>query len=237
VHHVVVERWSRRSSPLHARDARAKLCVLLVFLVAVSTTPPAARMATAAFAVLLAVAVAASGLPLRGLVARTALVLPFSTTFALVTWWSGDPERALALALKAFLSAFASLLLVATTPITDLSAALDALRVPRTLVLVIQFLYRYLFVISEQAQHMRLAALARGGSRRSRFHAAAGALGVLFARSWERADGIYSAMLARGFRGRMHPVSQPHFHRTDFAFLYLSVVACVAASLAARWAL
>ena len=118
---------------------------------------------------------------------------------------------------------------MATTPITELSAALDAVRVPRTLVLVIQFLYRYLFVISEQAQHMRLAAMARGGRRRSRFQAAAGALGVLFARSWERADSIYNAMLARGFRGRMQPVTRPHFHRADFVFLYLSVVACIGA--------
>src|SRR5215472_11138499 len=125
MHHVVVERWSRRSSPLHARDARAKLCVLLVFLAVVSSTPPSAHWAMTAYAAMLAIAVAASGLPLRGLAARTALVLPFSATFALLTWWAGDPERAVALAVKAFLSAFASLLFIATTPITELSAALD----------------------------------------------------------------------------------------------------------------
>jgi cobalt/nickel transport system permease protein len=139
------------------------------------------------------------------------------------------------LAEKSFLSVFASLLLVSTTPITELSAALDVLRVPRTLVLVIQFVYRYLFVISEQAQHMRLAALARRGAGRapgSRFHAAAGALGVLFARSWERADGIYRAMLSRGFRGRMHLMSPPHFHAADYAFLCLASAASIGIRLA-----
>jgi cobalt/nickel transport system permease protein len=227
MHHVVVEGWSRRSSFLHARDARAKLIVLLVFLVAVSTTPAGSWLAMASYAFLLLLAVAASRLPVRGLLFRAALALPFSATFALLTWLGGDAQRAAHLAARAFLSIFASLMLVSTTPVTQISAALDALRVPRTLILVIQFLYRYLFVISEQAQHMRLAALARGGYKRRGFRGAAGALGVLFARSWERAEGIYSAMLARGFRGRLHPPVQPHFHAADFAFLYLSVTACV----------
>ena len=39
MHHVVVERWSRRGGPLHAIDARAKLGALLAFLIGVSTTP------------------------------------------------------------------------------------------------------------------------------------------------------------------------------------------------------
>jgi cobalt/nickel transport system permease protein len=235
MHHVVVERWSRGASPLHARDARAKLGVLLAFLITVSTTLPAAQLAFAAYAALVVTAALASRLPLRGLLARAALVLPFSATFALMTWWTGDPWRALALAEKSFLSGLAALLLIATTPLADFLAALDSLRVPRTLLLVIQFLYRYLFVISEQAQHMRLAAASRHGAgkgRRSRFHAAAGALGVLFARSWERADGIYRAMLARGFRGRFVQAEPPHLHFADIAFFCASAAACVGIRLA-----
>jgi cobalt/nickel transport system permease protein len=234
MHHVVVEGWSRRRSPLHARDARAKLGVLLVFLIAVSTTPAGAWSAMAGQGLLLAVAAGASRLPIRGLAARAALVLPFSGTFALLTWLAGDATLATTLAAKAFVSAFAALLLVATTPMADLTAALETLRVPRTLVMVIQFLYRYLFTISEQAQHMRLAARARGGAGRagaSRFRAAAGALGVLFVRSWERAEGVYSAMLARGFRGHIPLFDSPHFHTADFLFLYGSVAATLAIRL------
>lgn len=231
MHHVIVEGWSRRGGPLHDRDARAKLAVLLVFLVSVSTTSPGATVALSAFALLLTLAAVASKLPLGQLFIRAAFVLPFSATFALITWWAGDRTLALTLAVKSFLSALAALLMIATTPIAELSAALEYFRVPRTLVLVIQFLYRYLFVISEQAQHMRLAALARQGSRRgrrSRFHAAGGALGVLFAKSWERADGVYEAMLARGFRGHL-PLAVPlHFHSADYALLALASAACLA---------
>jgi len=237
VHHVVVERWSRETSPLHSRDARSKLAVLAAFLITVSTTPPGAQTAFAGYAIMLLAAGLASRLPLRGMLLRATLVVPFSATFALLTWWAGDPARALALTEKSFLSGFAALLLIATTPLTRLLAALDTLWVPRTLVLVIQFLYRYLFVISGQAQHMRLAALSRRGlgpkhREVSAFQAAAGAIGVLFARSWERADGIYSAMLARGFRGHFKLAVPERFRAADAAFLFLSVAMCVCVRLA-----
>ena len=234
MHHVVVERWSRGASPLHARDPLAKLAALMAFLVALSTTPASAQLAFAGYAALVAAAMAGSRLPLGGLIRRAALVLPFSTTFALITWLSGEPERALALAEKSFLSGLAALLLIATTPLTPLLAALESLRMPRLLILVVQFLYRYLFVISEQAQHMRLAAQSRhadGGSRLRGFAAAAGALSVLFARSWERADGIYRAMLARGFTGSFSTRERLHLHVADAAFLAAVVAVCLAIRL------
>jgi cobalt/nickel transport system permease protein len=238
LHHVVLERWSRGASPLHRLDARAKLASLLIFLVAVSTTAPASQAAFAGYAMLLGAALLATGLPVAGIVGRAALVLPFSATFALITWWVGEPMRALSLAEKSFLSGLAVLITMATTPLAQLMGALDAARVPRPLLLVIQFLYRYLFVISEQAQHMRWAARCRQGTSRqgagrrgiARFHAAAGAVGVLFARSWERADGIYRAMLARGFTGRFPALAAARFGWRDAVF----VCACGAASLAVR---
>jgi cobalt/nickel transport system permease protein len=225
LHHVVVERWSRLDSLLHRVDPRAKFGALLAFLIAVSTTPPAAQTAFLAFGVLLIVAAAASRLPWIGMFARAALVLPFTATFAAITWWAGDPQRALALAEKSFLSGFAALLLIGTTPLPKLVGALDSLGVPRTLLLVIQFLYRYLFVISEQAQHMLQAARSRQGIHR--IEAAAGAVGVLFARSSERAEGIYQAMLARGFQGRFPMAAPAAISVRDALFLAVAVVLCV----------
>ena len=231
MHHLVVERWSRGTSSLHTRDARAKLGVVLVFLVAVYTAPERAQIQFAGFFLLLALAAWGAGLPLAGLLARAALILPFSGVFALMTWWAGDPHRALALAEKSFLSGLASLLLVATTPLPILLAALDSLRVPRLLILVIQFLYRYLFVMFDQARNMRLASLCRrgaGAAGKSGFRAAAGALGVLFARSWERADGVYRAMLARGFRGRFAALAPAPFGLADLWLLCAGAAACAA---------
>jgi cobalt/nickel transport system permease protein len=227
VHHLVIDRWSRGSSSLHQRDPRAKLAALLVFLIVLSTTRPAAQWAFAAYAVLLGVAASRARLPILGLAGRAALVLPFSATFALLTWWSGDSMRALALAEKSFLSGIAALLLVGTTPLTGWTAALESWHVPRMLILVIQFVYRYLFVIAEQAQRMRWAAVCRGSHKTRGFRLAAGLVGVLFARSWQRADGIYHAMLARGFRGRFVPATPAPFRSSDALFFSTCLAGCL----------
>lgn len=226
MHHLVVESWSRRSSPLHARDARAKIGVLLVLLVAISTS--SSETCSYACAALLAIAIGIARLPLLRLLERAAVLLPFIATFTLITWWSGQPARALAVFEKSLLSGIAALVLIATTPVNDLLHGLESLAVPRPLILVIQFLYRYLFVLSEQAQHMRMAARARG----SRFHSAASAIGVLFARSWERADGIYLAMLARGFNGRFQTISASRFRLADMAFLCVTAAVILAIRIA-----
>jgi cobalt/nickel transport system permease protein len=228
VHHLVIDRWSRGSSSLHQRDPRAKLAALLVFLIVLSTTRPSAQGAFAAYAVLLIMAVNSARLPILGLMGRAALVLPFSATFALITWWSGDSLRALALAEKSFLSGMAALLLVGTTPLTGWTAALESWHAPRMLILVIQFVYRYLFVIAEQAQRMRWAAVCRGSHKAGGFRLAAGLVGVLFARSWQRADGIYHAMLARGFRGRFVPAAPAPFRAADALFFSACLAGCLA---------
>ncbi|MBZ5672779.1 MAG: energy-coupling factor transporter transmembrane protein EcfT [Acidobacteriia bacterium] len=228
MHHLVIDRWSRGSSSLHQRDPRAKLAALLVFLIVLSTTRPAAQWAFAAYAIMLIIAVHSARLPILGLAGRAALVLPFSATFALLTWWSGDTLRALALAEKSFLSGMAALLLVATTPLTGWTAALESWRAPRMLILVIQFVYRYLFVIAEQAQRMRWAAVCRGSHKTGGFRLATGLVGVLFARSWQRADGIYHAMLARGFRGRFVPAAPAPFRAADALFFSACLAGCLA---------
>jgi cobalt/nickel transport system permease protein len=207
VHHVVLDRWSRGQSPLHNRDARVKLIALLAFLVALATTRNGTPWIAASYAAILLTGILVARLPLFAVLYRATFVLPFSATFAIVSWLSGDLQRAAALLLKSYLSALAVLLLLATTALPELMRALETLHVPRVLALVVQFLYRYLFLISGEAQHMLLAARcraplpARRQSLQTRFQSAAGALGVLFARSFTRAEGIQNAMAARGFSG------------------------------------
>lgn len=237
MHHVVIDRWSRGASPIHSREPRTKLIALAVFLVSVATTPAGAWWAAAGYAALLAAAIALCRLPAPGLVARPAIVLPFSATFALVSWIGGDPQRAAALLGKSYLSAVAVLLVVATTPLERLVRSMEALGAPRPITLVTQFLYRYLFVISEQAQHMRAAAACRAPRRAGMgFRAAAGAVGVLFARSYARAEGIHRSMLSRGFEGRFPAATLGRPGLKDGLFLLLGCGACLAVRIGAvRW--
>ncbi len=230
MHHVVLERWSRGSSFVHARDARVKVLVLLAYLVALATTPRIAPATGACYAALLVAAILAARLPLASLALRAAAVLPFAATFALFSVLAGDAGRAGSLVTKSYLSAAAVLALAGTTPLPKLVGGLESLGLPRFLTLTIQFLYRYLFVISEQAQHMRLAALARGG--RNRLGHAAGAAATLFGRSCARAQGIHGAMLARGFHGRMEPLAQARLGPADMLFLAGGLASAIALRLA-----
>jgi cobalt/nickel transport system permease protein len=222
VHHVLIDQWSQGSSPVHTRDPRAKVLVLLIFLVTLATTAPDAFVTLTIDAALLAAGILIAGLPPGSLLLRAMAILPFSLTFGLISWLAGEHLRALGLVEKSFLSTVAVLLLVGTTPLPRLLGGLESLGCPRLLVLLAQFLYRYLFVISEQAQHLRLAAACRAGSagknRRSKFRAAAGALAVLFARSYYRAEGIHQAMLARAFAGRFSLLKPLRFRAADGVF-------------------
>ncbi len=233
MHHVRVDHWSRGNSYFHARDARAKLLALLVYLVFLATTPvPRSALffvlEMAAYAAVVSIGIAFAKLPFGALEIRAMAVLPFSVTFAVISWISGEPQRALSLVTKSYLSALAVLLVVATTPVPILLRALESLGAPRIFVVTLQFLHRYLFVISEQAQHMRLAAACRQGQRKShlldRFRSAAGAVSVLFARSYARSEGIYRAMLSRGFDGRFAPGEVHRFRAADGLFLGASIL-------------
>jgi cobalt/nickel transport system permease protein len=224
VHHVVLDQWSRGGSPLHHRDPRVKIIALLVFLIVLATARQAVPLLAAGMFALLVGTLLWARLPVMGAVTRAGIVLPFTLVFAVVNWMAGDPSRGMALAMKSYLSALAALIVVSTTPLPVLLRGFEMLGAPRFLLMVAQFLYRYLFVISEEAQHMRKAAASRGGS----FRSAAGALAVLFARSYKQAGEIHRAMLARGFQGRFHPLQTPHFHAADIVFAISATAAPVA---------
>ena len=238
MHHVVLERWSRGASPIHRRDPRAKLAALLVFLVVLATAQHSLPALAGALFLLLCAALLWARLPVMGALARACIVLPFTLVFAAVAWMSGDPGRGLSLLLKSYLSALAVLLVVSTTALPVLLRGLEMTGAPRFLLMVAQFLYRYLFVISEEAQHMSKAAASRGASVRglmgngARFRAAAGALAVLFARSYGRAGDIHRAMLARGFLGHFQPLFALRFQSRDAAFALLASLAPVLLRLA-----
>jgi cobalt/nickel transport system permease protein len=236
VHHVVLDRWSRRDSIIHRLDPRAKIAGAAVLLLGISVLHPIAAAPCALFLVSLLAIILAARLPLGPALARAAIVLPFSTVFGLAAWMAGDPARAISITVKSYLSCLCVLALVATTPLPALLRGLEWLRVPTLLITVAQFLYRYLFVISEQAQHMMAAARCRGaqaGARRIRFQSAAGALGVLFARSYARAEGVQRAMAARGYSGRFPSARLARSRAADLVYVCAAAAVAAAANLLA----
>ena len=211
-----------------------KLLALLVFLVVVSTAPIRNLTVAAALGVVIFLVTLSAGLPVFAVILRAGFVLPVTGMLAAVTWLSGDPPRAVAVLTKSYVSALAVLVLIGSTPMPRLLAGMERLGVPRLLLTTAHFLYRYLFVIGDQARRMDLAAQCRGGpGLRRRFAAAAGTLAVLFGRSYARAESIHRSMMARGFDGTIRLSRAPQPVAADYVFLASSAAVLVAVRVAA----
>jgi cobalt/nickel transport system permease protein len=241
--HAILDSWRQRTSFLHDRDPRAKLVVLLGFLVLMAGSGPRAGWWNVADVFLLLSGILAAKLPVFRVLKQAAAVLPLAFCLALSSWLAGDPARAGAYVAKSYLSALAVLILLGTTPMPRLVRALQALRTPPFLLMVAQSIYRYLFVISEEAQRMRMAALSRGSgfALGLGWRIAARSVAVLFTRSYARAGRIHQAMLARGWTGNDSGAPFPplgsRLSWSEGAFAAAALAAPLAARVALRaWA-
>lgn len=155
---------------------------------------------------------------------------------------SGEGLRLFAtIAAKSWLSVQVALLLTFTTPFHDLLDALRELRLPRILVAVIGFMYRYLAVIGDEAQRLIRARSARsavgeggrgGSSIAWRARVTGSMVGSLFLRSYERSERIYAAMQARGFEGTFRHMEVREIQRHEWLAL-MFVLALLGGWLAA----
>ncbi len=122
---------------------------------------------------------------------------------------------------KAILGTCSAVLLGATTSFPDVLHALERLRAPRLLILIAAFMYRYLFVIVDEVSRMRAALAARGYAPRHALQAAAiGRVATaLFLRTYERAERVHLAMVARGWSQTMPRLNVLAYTRADAVFL------------------
>lgn len=95
--------------------------------------------------------------------------------------------------------------LVAVTGFGDVCSGLDRLAAPRVFVQQLLFLYRYLHVVGEETQRSLLARNLRSHGRPMAWREYPSFVGSLLLRSWERAERVHAALLARGFRGTLPP--------------------------------
>ena len=94
------------------------------------------------------------------------------------------------------------ILLAGTTAFSEILRVLRAIHVPWLLLTTLTLMYRYLFVLADEAQRMRRARLSRTfiHDRWRTWKSLGTVIGQLFVRSTERAERIYAAMCARGWK-------------------------------------
>ncbi len=90
-----------------------------------------------------------------------------------------------------------------TTPLPRLAGAALWFRIPRTLVELLLYIYRYLFLLMEETHRMRDAQRGRLGytTWRRSLHSAGLLGGMLMLRALDRAERAYEAMRCRGYQG------------------------------------
>lgn len=263
MHVNAFDRYHAGTSLIHTLDARVKIVIAVLFILSNVLLPDGAWPAF-----LLAWLMMIAGSHLSGLGAgytfrRSYIALPFAL-IAVTTLFSipGRPLAAgmlgpwyvvvsdagllrfLSILVRSWLSVQMAILLVATTQFPDIMHALRHLRVPAVLVAIISFMYRYLFVLTDEAMRLlrarearsaRLPGVKGGGALLWRARVAGNMAGQLFLRSYERSERIYSAMLARGYSGNLLTLNPHQMTGTDWAAAIFALSALVALQLIGRF--
>jgi cobalt/nickel transport system permease protein len=211
-----IERLGRRSSPVHSLSAAAKLAVTMLFIVLVVSVSQGAPDELVPFVFYPAVMMSLSGTPYRPLLSRLAAALPFALAVGLSNMallregafsvggfvvTLGMVSFA-AIMLKTALCVFAVLILIATTPFTEIAALLTAPRPLRIVGLHIVLTYRYIATLLGEAGDMWTAYMLRSpGVKALKMKDMGPFLGQLLLRSFDKAERVYHAMKCRGFSG------------------------------------
>jgi cobalt/nickel transport system permease protein len=226
---------ARRESAIHRLDPRAKVLTTLVFIVCVVSFGRYELAAMIPFLIFPTAVLALADLPVGYVVRKTAVVLPFAVLVGLFNpffdrqvllqlgpfdIWGGVISW-VSIVIRALLTAGAAIILIATTGFPAVCNALEHLGMPRVFALQLLFLYRYIFVLTDEGERVtRARQLRTCGSKGLGLRHFGSLAGHLLLRSWERAERIHMAMLARGFSGSIPVRRQNRFGAREVGFLF-----------------
>jgi cobalt/nickel transport system permease protein len=252
MHVDAFDQFVKLDSFVHKLDPRVKVIFTFAFILSNAILPDGSWLAFSVSWLVILLANDMARLGLGYTFKRSFVVLPFvlvaiTAIFSpqgnpLTEWDLGFVTlaptdfgviRFFSVLIRSWLSVQMAILLVATTQFPNVIHALEHLRVPRMLTMIIAFLYRYLFVLTDEAFRLLRAREARSagfpGHRRGgklvwRAKVVGSMAGQLFLRSYERSDRIYHAMLSRGYAGHMRTFNPHTMTRLDWLVLIIGVM-------------
>lgn len=179
------------------------------------------------------VVIALADIPVVPLLKRMLIVSPFiigiglfnplfdRNPFLVLPWIqiSGGWISFFTIMLKGVFTILAALILIATTGMTRIAAALRMMRVPRVFILQLLLTYRYISVLVEEAGlTVRAYSLRSPGEKGIRFSDWGSLTGQLLIRTLERAQHVYHAMCCRGFAGEYNTGSEKRIRAGDILY-------------------
>ncbi len=258
MHVHFLDPYRPKNSLIHRLDPRIKLISTIAFILTNALLPFAAwPIYILLLALVLSVEIISS-LGVGYVLKRSALALPFVlAAFPLVFTIPGAPfftlslssltihaslpgmERFLSISIKSWISVQAAIVLAASTSFPDLLVAMRAVHIPQLLVATFGLMWRYIFVLADEAGRLLRARAARsgqsdlpgykpGGKLNWRAKVAGGMAGSLFLRAFERSDRIYMAMVSRGYDGEVHAMPLPEVRVAEWAWMVAFLVSLAA---------
>ncbi len=161
----------------------------------------------------------ASKIPLPLLFKRALIEIPF-IFFAILMPFFGTGEKfeivgvevyregllaGTSIVVKGTLGVLAAVILSTTTTAREILRGLERLKLPAVMVQIASFMLRYVNVISDEMERMKVARESRGfvATGIKHWKVLATSAAALFIRSYERGERVHLAMLSRGFDGNL----------------------------------
>ena len=234
-----------QDSPVHRLHPLCKLVITIAYIVTVVSFPKYDFSGLVVMVLYPVLLFQVSGIPVHLCFYKLRIVLPLVCAVGLANPFldhtpllqlgtltvTGGVVSMVTLMLKGVFSLMASFLLIATTRMDAICAALRKLHVPELIPTLLLLTYRYIGVMIEQASIMSQAYKLRAPGQKGIHISAWGSfLGQLLLRSMDRAEELYSSMILRGFRGEFYYADAPACRRSSLAF----TAVCIALFLGAR---
>jgi len=223
---------------VHRLEPRAKVIVTVLYLFTVVSLPKYEVAELVPFFLFPVLLMTLAGIPARFILKKVLIVSPFALLIGIFNPFldtrtaaviAGVPLSAgllsfFSILLKFVLTVSTTLLLIATTSFPGICHAFRRLGFPSLFVSQLLFLYRYLFVLLEEAMRIIRARDMRSfGKRGTGLKVYARLVGILFLRTVDRAERIYEAMLSRGFQGDIPTLKRSRMAVADLAFLMAAI--------------
>ncbi|NTW29317.1 MAG: cobalt ECF transporter T component CbiQ [Coriobacteriia bacterium] len=229
-----LDQLAAQDTPAHRLDPRAKLITTLVFIVCVVSFDRYAVLPLLPFVIFPLVLAYEGNLPFSVIAKRVLIASPFALGIGIFNPLL-DPILAghigpvpisagwlsfISILERFVLSTSAALVLIGTTGLVGVCMAMERLGAPDVFVTQLMFLYRYIFVLAEEAMRMvRARALRSFEGRGMGMRAYGQMLGHLLLRTYARAQRVYDAMLCRGFDGHVRVMKRLRFTGRDWMFM------------------
>lgn len=211
--------YIHRHSVVHSLPSHLKIIGVLLFVLVVVSTPITLWPAFIIFLSLVIAAAIAGKISLFTLSKRALIEIPF-IFFAVLMPFFGTGERfelgplnlyrdgllaGLSIVAKGTLGVLSAVILSTTTTAREILRGLERLRLPTIMVQIASFMLRYVNVISDEMERMKIARQSRGFDATGVKHwkVIATSAAALFIRSYERGERVHLAMLSRGFDGEL----------------------------------